>query len=310
MIEVDNVNVYVITHGRAPRSSRPTCELLDYSGLKYYLVMNEKQVDAYLAEGVKRDQIIVSTDEFEKEYFERNKTYDVDFHGAICNRAMCNIHAKADGKKYAVQLDDNIIHLSIGKRPFRVGDKAYFCMDYIPNMIEHMRDICESTNIGFLGLGMGTATPTFESKILRVGYAYSFFMENVEANIPWRGPFDDDVLHNLDFNHSGKYTNALVTAYGYGKETKSKTGMRGAYNKYEAIRPIGTANIYPDHIGVGVAAKANGKDRRFYHIFRKAMHQNIKVTDKELFEATIKAINNDVRSWRAYSDRKRYYGKG
>lgn len=157
-------------------------------------------------------------------------------------------------------------------------------------MIEQMRDICDSSNIGMLGLEM-LATPSFEKMILRSGYAYSFFMENVDANIHWRGPFDDDVTHNLDFNHSGKFTNALLTGYGYAKESKSNTGMRQAYGVWAKERPAGVANLYPDHVGIGVKPKANGTGKRFYHVFKQPLHSNIVITNEDLFNKTIRAIN-------------------
>lgn len=303
-MKIDNVNIYIITHGRPNPSQRPTSVFLEMSGLDFYFVMNEKQVADYVAAGVDKSRIVVSTDEYEEEYFRTHKTYDVDFHGAICNREMCNIHARQNGVKYAVQLDDNIIVLSVAKRNVSPKDNEYFCREYLPKVIRIMRDICESTNIGMLGIGMGQATPNIETKILRNGYAYSFFMENVEANIHWRGPFDDDILHNLDFNHSGIYTNALLNAFGYAKETKSKTGMRKAYDKWVAIRPVGTANLYPDHVGVGIKPKANGRGMRFYHVFKQRLHQNIKIRDGKKFSEIMNEIRGIVAEWREYTDGK------
>lgn len=300
---IDNVNIYIITHGRPKPQQRPTSAFLEMSGLRFFFVMNEKQVPAYIAEGVPREQIVVSTDEFENEYFTKHKTINVDFHGAICNREMCNIHARQHGIKYAVQLDDNITKLCLANTHTDKADMAYYSRVYLPRMLEIMRDICESTNIGFCGMSMGSAVPTVGTKIIRNGYAYSFFMENVEANIHWRGPFDDDILHNLDFNHSGAYTNALIEAFGYVKETKSKTGMRQMYDKYAALRPAGTANLYPDHIGVGNKPKANGRGRRFYHTFKKSLHANIKVKDRQAFEQCLDSIRYNISEWRAYKYR-------
>ena len=296
---IDNVCIYIITHGRPKPEQRPSSRILELSGLEFFFVMNEKQVPAYIAEGVPREQIVVSTDEFENEYFAKHKTINVDFHGAICNREMCNIHAREHGIKYAVQLDDNISDLFLGDRLVNKSDMPMFAQAYLPRMIRAMRDVCESTNIGFLGMTLGLATPTREKALLRNGYAYSFFMENVEANIPWRGPFDDDVLHNLDFNHSGTYTCALLGAFGYKKETKSKTGMRMMYDKYVHLRPAGTHNIYPDHIGVGNRPKANGTGKRFYHTFKKPLHKNIKVTNRQEFESVLNDIRSMSREWRS-----------
>lgn len=297
MVEIDNINLYIITHGRPKPEQRPTCDFLDKSGLKYYLVMNEKQVDDYIANGVDKDRIVISTDEFEEEYFKKHKTIDVDFHGAICNREMCSIHAKSQGKKYAMQFDDNIIYFSLGKVATTKNTKDIYCENYMKKCIEQMINIMESTNIGFLGMNLN-ATPSTEKKILRTGYAYSAFIENVTANIHWRGPFDDDVLHNLDFNTSGKYTNALLAVYGYGKESTSNTGMRKKYSEYVVQRAMGTSNLYPDYVGLGIRPKANGKGKRIYHSFKKSMNYNIRVTNKELFEKTINDINKTIISWR------------
>lgn len=297
MVEFDNLNIYIITHGRPRPEQRPTSEFLEKSGLKFYFVMNEKQVQSYVDAGVSKDKIIVSTDEFEEEYFASHKTIDVDFHGAICNREMCNIHARSEGKKYAMQLDDNILVFAIGKLATTNPTKEIFAKEYLPAMIKEMIAIMESTNIGLLGMNL-FATPTTESKLLRTGYAYSCFIENVNANIHWKGPFDDDVLHNLDFNTSGIYTNALLAAFGYGKESSSNTGMRQKYVEFALQRAMGTSNLYPDYIGIGIRPKANGRDARIYHSFKKNMHNNIRVTNKLKFEKATNDIKKTINDWR------------
>lgn len=297
MVELEDLNIYIITHGRPEKNQRRTTEFLDNSNLKYYFVMNEGQVENYIKNGVKREQIVISTNDFEKEYFKKNKTIDVEFHGAICNREMCNIHARKQGKKYAMQLDDNIIYFSISKAQTKINTKKLYAEKYFPKIIKNMKQIMEHTNIGFLGMTLG-ATPSNEKKIIRTGYAYSCFIENVEANINWRGPFDDDVLHNLDFNTNGKYTNALCSVFGYGKESKSKTGMRQTYDKYVVQRAMGVSNLYPDYVGVGIKPKANGKDKRIYHVFKKRLNQNIKIKNKQQLEKTIEEIKKIVDDWR------------
>lgn len=297
MVEIKDLNLYVITHGRPRPDQRPTCEFLDKSGLNYYFVMNEKQVEDYVANGVDRNRIVISTDEFEEKYFKEHKTIDVDFHGAICNREMCSIHAKSQGKKYAMQFDDNIIYFSLGKVASNKKTHSIYAEKYMKKCIEQMINIMESTNIGFLGMNLN-CTPSTEKNILRTGYAYSCFIENVNANIHWRGPFDDDVLHNLDFNTSGKYTNGVLAIYGYGKESKSNTGMRKKYSEYVVQRAMGTANLYPDYVGLGIRPKANGRGKRIYHSFKKNMNHNIRVTNKELFNNTIEDIKNTIVEWR------------
>lgn len=304
MVEIDNLNIYIITHGRCKPEQRPTCDFLEKSGLKYYLVMNEKQVDDYVKCGVDRNKIIVSTDKFEEEYFKKNKTIDVDFHGAICNREMCNIHARNEGKKYAMQLDDNIMQFSIAKIATTNKTKQIYCSQFMKDCIEQMKNIMESTNIGFLGMTL-FATPITEKNMLRTGYAYSSFIENVNANIHWRGPFDDDVLHNLDFNTSGKYTNGLLSIYGYYKETSSNTGMRKKYSEYVVQRAMGTSNLYPDYVGIGIRPKANGRQKRVYHSFKKRMKQNIRVINKELFKNTINEIRNTAIRWKEENKKTR-----
>lgn len=303
MIEIPNVRVYVITHGRPKSSQRPTCAILDKAQIKYYLVMNEGQVSDYMANGVDRKQIIISTNKFENEYFPRHRTYPVDFHGAICNRERCNIDARKHHIKYAVQLDDNIKDIYVRRDTIKRYDQDQWLYPFLSELIQHMRNICDSTNIGFLGLSMG-AIPAAQKRILRVGYAYSFFMENVEANIPWRGPFDDDVTHNLDFNHSGNYTCALLTLFTYGKESKSKTGMRKMYDKYQKQRPMGVANIYPEHVKVGIVQKANGLQKRYYHVFTGPLHKNIRVHDKQKLLQNLKRLKQYADAYEHY----RYYG--
>ena len=64
---INNVRIYVISHGRPKLQQRPTCKILDDAGLDYYMVMNEHQVSDYVNNGVDPKKIIVTTDEFEKE---------------------------------------------------------------------------------------------------------------------------------------------------------------------------------------------------------------------------------------------------
>lgn len=288
-MQIENVGIYVISHGRPRPEQRPTTALLDSSGLDYHIVMNEGQVADYVAGGVPLEKIVSVSQEFEDQYFHDHRNYKVDFHGAITNREMCNIHARKSGLKYAVQLDDNITQLSYRHFNISSKNKDEWGAKKLPEWFKDMRDIMESTNIGMLGCEMST-TPGVQKKVLRNGYAFSLFMENVKANIPWIGPFDDDVAHNLQFNHSGKYTNAQLTAFGYAKESTSGSGMRGAYDKYEKERPLGTASMYPDHVKIGVKAHANGKNMRYYHVF-KGMHHNIIVTKPEEFKTVIGKVN-------------------
>lgn len=291
-------NVYVISHGRAERTQRPTTILLDNAGVDYYITMSDSQVDDYVKNGVARDKIVVAPDEWANEYMMKHRTFKIDgFNGAVPNREMCNIHAREHGKKYAFQLDDNIINLFIDHRGIKKSDVETYAD--INEWLSIMVNIAESTNIGLLGLELG-ATPARDKRIVRNGYAYSFFLENVQADIHWLGPFDDDVTHNLDFNHSMHYTNAVLTAFGYGKESKSNTGMRKAYDKFEAERPMGVANLYPDHVKVGVKPKANGTGKRFYHVFTGRLHQNIRVKDKALFTETINETKQVIKEYREH----------
>lgn len=288
---INNVRIYVISHGRPKPQQRPTCKILDEAGLDYYMVMNEHQVSDYVDNGVDPKKIIVTTDEFEKEYMKDHRIYKVSngFTGAVPNRERCNIDARENSIKYALQLDDNIVQMYLRNDGIKKKYKEKYQNKMLPDLVRCMRDICDSTNIGMLGLTMG-ATPTIEKKKIRNGYAYSFFMENVEANIHWRGPFDDDVTHNLDFNHSGKYTNALLTLVGYTKESKSNTGMREAYKEFYTERASGVAALYPDHVKVGVKSKANGKESRIYHVFTGRLHQNIKVYDVNKFAKSLHTV--------------------
>lgn len=305
IIEKDTT-IYVITHGRPNPKDRPTTWWLEEAGLPFKFVMNEKQVDSYLSAGVSENQIVSVSDEWEDEYFEKHKTYPVPFHGAICNRQMCLEDAKKNGKKYAYQLDDNIVIFGAGKIHTTGKTKEYYARNILPKVFEHLYRMCECTNIGYMGIVLG-ATPTVEKKILRNGYAYSCFIENVEADIKWRGPFDDDVLHNLDFNHSGTYTNAVLSAYHYTKESKSNTGMRAAYDKWGHIRPIATSQIYPDHVQCGLATKANGQHMRFYHKL-KPPHRNVRIKDEAAFKELIHEIRETQLKWIKYNKEVRNSG--
>lgn len=301
MVELEKSNVYVISHGRPALEQRKTCEFLTNANIKYYITMNEGQVEDYIKNGVPESQIVISTNKFEEEYFKKYRTYNVDFHGAICNREMCNIHAKNNGKKYAFQFDDNIVQFSLGRQQTKKTNIDEFCKVYLPNMLKIMEKICESTNIGYMGMNL-SAVPVAQKRLIRNGYAYSAFIENLEANIHWRGPFDDDVLHNLDFYHSGKYTNAIITPFAYGKESKSNTGMRKKYKEFAAQRPLGTVNLYPEYVDVGIAHKANGKDKRVYHVFKKSFTNNIKIKDKALFDKTVNFLGELTTQWLNYNN--------
>ena len=49
---INNVRIYVISHGRPKLQQRPTCKILDEAGLDYYMVMNEHQVNDDVNNGV------------------------------------------------------------------------------------------------------------------------------------------------------------------------------------------------------------------------------------------------------------------
>lgn len=85
-------------------------------------------------------------------------------------------------QKYAYQLDDNITIFGSGKVHTTGKTKSYYAKNIFPKVFEHLYRMCECTNIGYMGIVLG-ATPTVEKKILRNGYAYSCFIENVEADI-------------------------------------------------------------------------------------------------------------------------------
>lgn len=220
------------------------------------------------------------------------------FHGAFTGREWAMRSGESRGYDLVLQLDDNIE--KVGPiNSSRTGGMGYRDIVTAADMVRIAAEIAQATNLSMLGFQLSAVAPQKSLAVARVGYPYSFFLEKTgPGRMPYYGPFEDDIMHALEYAlHGGPgRTAGLLPAFVYEKEGASKTGMRKHYN---AERGLELALRYPRNTRLVESrrtASPRSLDRGIRHMLNTKGFTPIRVTDRERYAAAQDELVTVVRS--------------
>lgn len=206
------------------------------------------------------------------------------FHGAFTGREWAMRSGEARGYDLVLQLDDNI-QTANPVQATRLGRKPGWESRFLES-VRVTAEISMSTNLAMLGHQLASIAPQREVSSVRVGYPYSFFFEKTgPGRMPYYGPFEDDIMHTLEYALNGgrNRTSGLIPMFTYAKESGSKTGMRKHYN---AERGLEISRRYPNNVKLTESVKSTApgtRERGVRHMLNTRGFTPIRVTDKERF---------------------------
>lgn len=285
----------IITGGRPLLKDRPTRllipSLLDAGIEAVEYVIREDHVEAY-----ERDETSfnVYSVEWASAYARthwRHPTAEWEyggFFGAFPGREWAMRTAEERGYDAVLQLDDNIE----GIGALNTNSPDYRRASPPAVMVRHLLEVSQSTNAHMLGFQLNSTVPG-KTHIVRAGFPYSFFLEKVPARQPYYGPFEDDIMHALEYGLNGgpNRTAAVMDGYRYRKTHGGSSGMRA---HYDATRGLEISRRYPNNVRLGLGSKTsspNDTKRGVRHFLNTRGFTPVRVTDPERFSQ----VSEEVR---------------
>ena len=284
----------IISGGRPALKQRPTSLLLP--ALKGVTadpvwVTNVEDGIQYESDG---NEIDVYSRAWAEEYAESHWTgidplirNDGSFLGAFAGREWACRLAEERGCWAVLQLDDNIIDLSVFRRHYTACSRIVDEEGGMRMYADLLAAITLSTNGWMTGAFLAAVPPSSNEKIVvsRTGFPYSLFIERVgPGREEWYGPYEDDITHAYQYgNNHTQQTALLVPMLNYMKDHASQTGMRKNYNSKRAV-PL--QRIFPQTARIGVyKGKANGRGapRVFHKMIPGAIRTPQIIKDHELY---------------------------
>lgn len=183
---------------------------------------------------------------------------------------------------WSSKMDDNIIKVGV----LNANNRNFHPEGTNPGMVFRLiSELVWSTNVGMGGPQLSSIRPQLKAKTIRPGFPYSAFFEKVTLyRPPYFGPFEDDIMHAMDYGlgHS-PLTTGVVPTLTYAKESSSSSGMR---KHYDATRGLELTRRYPLNASLQVGPKTsspNDTDKGVRHYLNTKGFTPIRVTDRERF---------------------------
>ena len=134
---------------------------------------------------------------------------------------------------------------------------------------------------------------------IRTGFPYSIFVERILPDRgPWFGPFEDDIMHSLQYASRATSGTALIMPFlKYGKEAKKMIGMRKNYN-HERSKALG--RVFPEVAKTTVIrGKSNGAGapRVFHKMTGTSIRTPMVIKDRGRFAALQQEVESTSRLW-------------
>lgn len=219
------------------------------------------------------------------------------FFGAFPGREWACREAERRGCWGVLQLDDNINRMGIPKCS-GAGMNVARSHGGMTLYADLLGAVTLSTNGRTVG-GSLASVPKVQRQIARPGFPYSLFIERVGAGREeWYGPFEDDITHGYQYGCRGDGdTSLLVPLLRYGKESKSKSGMRG---KYDATRAVQLQRIFPESAKINIrkaASNGRGGPRVFHTMLNDAIRNPLQIRDEALFSRVKDTMRDLVVEW-------------
>jgi TET-associated glycosyltransferase-like protein len=289
----------IISGGRPELKQRPTAMMLDQlKGITAdpVWIVSEADATGYQDDG---NEIATYSREWAEDYAAAHWTgmepvvkagpdEKGSFLGAFPGREWACRLAEERGYWATLQLDDNIIDLSLFRRHYTSNSRIAEEEGGMGMFADVLAAITLSTNGWMVGAFLTAVPPSANEKLVvsRTGFPYSLFIERVGPNREaWVGPYEDDITHAYAYgnNPSSSQTALLVPMLNYMKEHAAQTGMRKNYNSKRAV-PL--QRMFPETARIGVYnGKANGRGgpRVFHKMIPGAIRTPMIITDHELY---------------------------
>lgn len=289
----------VITGGRPLLRDRMTSRFfgdLQASGFDVEWVIREDHVDGYETDD--RPLNIYSLDwanGYARAHWRHPSVrFEADgFHGAFTGREWAMKTGEERGYDAVLLLDDNVKALA------PVHAELIECRRTMAPgpMLRLLADLCLSTNARMCGAQLNSVPLARSVKVIRPGYPYSVYVEKTgPGRIPYFGPFEDDIMHALDYALDGgpNRTAAVVDALRYVKTSvrHNTGGMRGYYTSQRGLE---IARRYPSNVrlkvtrGTSSPADRSGS-RAVRHILNTRGFTPVRVVDPDLYAKAADAV--------------------
>lgn len=212
------------------------------------------------------------------------------FMGAFAGREHIVRDAARRGFKHVLQLDDNVLRINTALAGSRsentVGATAVECVNVLLGM-------AASTNAAMCGMQLSALRPNTAKRIVRPGYPYSVFVETITPHrVPYYGPFEDDIMHALDYALSpSPMTAAVVPGLVYVKESKPTSG--GMRSNYTVERGLGLVQHFPKNAVLMETSRTSSvmeTERGIRHRLNTNGFTPVQVTDDALYDRSRDAL--------------------
>lgn len=311
--------VQVITGGRPVLKDRPTAKfLVDLrdAGFPVEWVVREDHASEY-----ERDDVPLNIYplEWANQYAEahwRHPTFlfkPGSFHGAFTGREWAMRTGERGGFDLVLQLDDNVTHVGVieaTSHRYRTPGRTF------AEQVHIMAELAMSTNAATLGMQLNSVVPRKRARTLRPGYPYSIFLEKCGAGrLPYFGPFEDDVMHSLEYARRGTQTSAVMDTFVYHKKGGGKTGMR---RYYDPTRGLELAKRYPENAKLIISRRTSSPKQRMKenlgvrHVLNVKGFNPVKINNQERFataEGEVHRLVNEAMAQFVIESRKVVAGR-
>lgn len=307
--ERNGLLVAVITGGRPALRDRPTAKYLDdlkAAGHPVCWVLGDWDAPEYEHD---KHEHVVYTRQWAEQYAAEHWTLPGtpepgQFLGAFVGREWACLEAERRGCWGVLQLDDNITGLGM------IFNSHGFARE--KGGMRYFADLLGTAALATNGRTVGAQLNSVpgQKKWLRPGFPYSLFVERIGPDREhWYGPFEDDIMHSLQYGSRAERGTALVfTALKYDKETKKMNGMRKNYN-HERSKALG--RVFPEVAkSTVIRGKSNGfpAPRVFHKMASNAIRTPLVVTDRARFgalQAEVAKLAGEWRDWKMVRNREK-----
>lgn len=282
------IGVSVITGGRPELKDRPTAKylpaLFEAFGHVEWVIREDHAAD------YERDDFPLNVyslgfdDSYSRTHWRHPRAVwePGGFHGAFTGREWAMRTATERGLDMVVQMDDNIRNVGL-LNSTRPAAKEVLTM---AEMVTILCRLAWATNAMTCGMQLNSVRPPKQPRIIRPGYPYSLFVEKTgPGRMPWYGPFEDDVMHSLEYAlHGGPHrTAAVVETFVYGKVSGGTGGMRKHYNPYRSLE---LPRRYPRNAQVRISNKTSSPvetERGVRHILNTRGFTPVRIADRDMY---------------------------
>lgn len=279
----ERILVAVITGGRPRLEDRTTSRYLPAlkaAGYDTIWVTREDQAGPYEPDG---NPIETFTLDWANKYAKTHWRHPVEefipggFHGAFTGREWAMRLGQSRGYDAVIQLDDNIKDIG----PVEASRTTFNKHVTHVEMFQLLAELAFSTNVSLLGMQLNSIPTPPNPKLIRVGYPYSAFIEKTgPLRLPYYGPFEDDIMHALDYGlGKAPTTAALIEVFKYVKHSGGNNGMRSRYNN---TRGLGLLRQYPNNVTLRPGRRTSSTaetERGFRHYLNTKNFTPIHITN-------------------------------